>query len=70
MSLHCFMLCLLLRTLNNVCMQNEKYWSLVSVLSVMQSPDTEPGHVVTNALLVSVCCLHLSVIAYCSPDVI
>ena len=58
-----------------VCMQNEKYWSLVSVtvsvvLSIMQSPDTEPGHVVTNALLVSVCCLHLSVIAYCSPDVI
>ena len=56
-------------------MQNEKYWSLVSVtvsvvLSIMQSPDTEPGHVVTNALLVSVCCLHLSVIAYCSPDVI
>ena len=53
-----------------VCMQNEKYWSLVSVLSIMQSPDTEPGHVVTNALLVSVCCLHLSVIAYRSPDVI
>ena len=56
-------------------MQNEKYWSLVSVtvsvvLFIMQSPDTEPGHVVTRALLVSVCCLHMSVIAYCSPDVI